>query len=292
MIAMRVHEYKFVEIVSKKVETDYGDFTEMKVADRGSTLAAIRKDNRVVTAIVTKHCLANYVPGLAEATIIVHIPRRTPEDQGLDAAEWMQAFWFACNGGIDGIQRVPVWTQSSIKGCTFYMIEVPVFNRCASAWNLLEDGPKFASYFGLVFSEMDQKTLPLEFDIAAIVDPTHGEDGNCTISSTIWAIAQQFRAMVLNEDGIPIALAKGIVTPIDVRRSRARVQHDSGQVGQGRPLPDAGQQRGVRQDDTRVRVLRADPHAQGQRQGARVPDGARQEGGRGSCVTAHRSSPR
>ncbi len=211
---MVLHEYKFVEIMSKKVSTDIGDWTETKVADRGSTLAAIRKDNRVVTAAVTKHCLANYVPGLAEATIIVHIPRMTSENQGLDSGEWMQAFWYACNGGIDGLQRVPVWTQSSIKGTTFYMIEQPMFNKVASVWNKLEDGPKFSSYFGLVFSEMDQKTDPIFFNIREVLEPEHGEDGNCTINSAIWSIAKQFRAMQLNEDGIPVALGKGIVTPI------------------------------------------------------------------------------
>ena len=208
-------KYPVVEIVSNKVSNELGDFAVQKVAARGTTLKAARPRIGLVDT-QTKRCLANMVAGLAAATTIVHIPDVTPKGERLDMSEWMEAFWFAC-----GEFGVPMWTQSGLKAKTFYFVRQEMFKKLASKWNIAKDGPKFAAYGGLLFSEMDSDSEALEVELKSIAKPSNGEDGNCVVNPDVWGLkACQFRLVRLDgRDGLPIALGKGIGVPVKGTKS-------------------------------------------------------------------------
>jgi hypothetical protein len=208
---MSSKNYTAVEIVCVVNETEMGDVVKPEIVARGTRLATERKQPRLIISKMTKRCLANYVDGLPEATTIVHIPHVDMHGKQLDEAQWMQAFWFACDK-----YGVPVWTQSSIKNDTFYFIARSMFDRLASKWNLAEDGPKFAAYIGLLFSETDDSE-PVRFTLKSVHPSPFGKDGSCDVGRKFWPFegTKQIRAMRLDADGIPAAFAKGIVVPTD-----------------------------------------------------------------------------
>jgi len=205
---MDAKTFAVVEVVSNKISCELGDWAEYRVDTRGTTLATLRKQPRLMFDSQVKHCLANLVPGLPEATTIVHIPDVTQRGERLDMSEWTQAFWFAANK-----YGVPMWTQSSIKAKTFYFIRPEMFSRLASKWNLAEDGPKFTAYGGLLFSETDGSE-PVTIKLDGIAKPSDGQDGNCAASLNWGKNSCQFRLMQLDGDGLPTALGKGIAVPV------------------------------------------------------------------------------
>jgi hypothetical protein len=208
---MSKHEYTTVEVLCNITETEMGNVVEPQIAARGTLLATARKQPRLIIAKMTKRCLANHVPGLREATTIVHIPDVDMHGKQLDRAQWEQAFWFACDK-----YGVPLWTQSSIKHNTFYFIERPMFDRLTSKWNLAEDGPKFAAYIGLLFSETDE-CEPMRFTLKSVCPAPDGKDGSCNVGAEWWPFAgtKQIRGMILPQDGIPEGYIKGIVVPVE-----------------------------------------------------------------------------
>lgn len=209
--SMAVKTIEPLEVTTTLNVTPIGDFAEFKVEPRGTTAATLRNQPRLVIHKVSKHCLANYVPGLWEATTVVHISETDLNGRELDAEERLQAMWRASKEF-----GVPVWTMSSIKNWTFYFIRVDMFNRLAMEWDMTKDGPKFASYVGLLFSEMDD-TPPVLFTVNKIVEPLHGEDGNCIIGSDRWSDqTEQVRGLKLNPvTQMPNGKLKGIFVPIE-----------------------------------------------------------------------------
>ncbi len=204
-------EYKQVEVVAVRKETVIGDFVEFSAEKRGTVLSAERGNIRLIQRATTKRfCLANMVKGLPEATTIVHIPDRSIKGEELDSTEWQNAFWWACDR-----YGVPTWTQSSIKSLTFYFIAEKMFDKLASKWNLAEDGAKFSSYIGLLFSEMTGDE-PLVVEITKIAACDDGQDGNCAVSTRMYGNkTTQFRALKIDErDGMPLGLGKGIMSPV------------------------------------------------------------------------------
>ena len=214
-------QYRMFEVVTEVLETELGDLPRHEVAPRGTGLAHRRREPRLILgATVTKHCLANLVPGLPEATTIVHIPDCTKSGKRLDAYQWQQAFWYAAERF-----GVPMWTQSSLKRRTFYFVERAAFERLVAPWDRASDGPKFAAYGGLLFSEMSGGLPPVSFE-TEVAEGNDGEDGNSVGPAFAWGRNSiQFRAMALNEDGVPVSIAKGVVTPL--RRAKATALNSS-----------------------------------------------------------------
>lgn len=209
--SMSVKTVEPKEITTTLNVTPIGDFAEFKVEPRGTTAATLRNQPRLVIHKVSKHCLANYVPGLWEATTVVHISETDLNGRELDTEERLQAMWRA-----SAQFGVPVWTGSSIKNWTFYFIKLEMFNRLALEWDVTKDVRKFAAYVGLLFSQMDEEAAPKLFTIPTIVEPHDGEDGNCVIGADRWiGKTCQIRGLKLNPvTQMPNGYAKGIFVPI------------------------------------------------------------------------------
>jgi hypothetical protein len=224
--------YKAVEMCIKKVKTEVGDFAEVTEAKRGTTLAAQRHNSRLIAHNweVRKACLAEQVPGLAEATTIVSIPFYYADGTRVEQEIWNQAFWAA----IDKY-GVPHWTQSSIKAGTFYFVREAMFNKLAAVWNLDEDLKTYANYFGLVFSEMDGETMKFMVDM---VEPaSDGQDGNCAVPLDMVPMSSQVRVMKLHRTKkVPVSVGKGIIVPMKDARlphlNDSQVKFGKGEKGE------------------------------------------------------------
>ncbi len=95
----------------------------------------------------------------------------------------------------------------------FYFISEEMFEKLIGKWDRAKDGPKFAAYVGLLFSEMDRRE-PIVSNIQ-VAQASDGQDGNCAVDPDVWGDAScQFRAMQLDGDGLPVALGKGICTSV------------------------------------------------------------------------------
>ncbi len=231
---MSKKQYTTVEIVCNITKTEMGDVVAPEIAARGTLLATQRKQPRLIISTLAKNCLANEVPGLPEATTIVHIPDADMHRRKLDREQWTQAFWYACD-----TYGVPLWTQSSIKHLTFYFVTKEMFDQLAAKWDLANDGPRFAAYIGLLFSEMTdtikrngktvKHTPMVELDIPEVAQCLDGEDGNC-----LWKFdTMQFRGMVQDADGLPISLAKGIGVSVKEAPSMMALNDSQVKHGQG-----------------------------------------------------------
>jgi len=203
-------KYPVVEIQSTLISNELGDWSENAVAKRGTTLSIIRQQPRLIVDAMNKHCLANMVKGLPAATTIVHIPHTTSKGEQLDMTQWTQGFWYAVREF-----GVPMWTQSSIKCDTFYCVKPEMFAKLTASWDLNNDGPKFAAYGGLLYSEMDDDA-PLSFNLKGFEAVDDGQDGNCAVPPEVWGnVSCQFRLMRLDKLGMPAGIGKGIAVPLN-----------------------------------------------------------------------------
>jgi hypothetical protein len=194
---------------------------------RAELLLMRREAQKSGESCFTKNCIANQVPGLRQATTIVHIPTIDVNGERLDAERWNALFMQAC-----AIYGVPIWTQSSIKHTTFYMVEHSMFNCLADAWNREDMGHRFAAYAGLMFSEITD-IEPLEFTITEVLGEgaeNDGVDGNCLVSKDIWGnTSMQFRGWrwskklytwkdpntgIVYRFHVPVAYVKGMGYPV------------------------------------------------------------------------------
>mgnify|MGYP001321684303 CR=1 FL=1 len=197
--------YSTVEVISTRVSNELGDFTAQEIGLRGAT-KQVERPRIGLKGTQSKNCLGNMVEGLREATTVVNVPNVTPQGDKISQDEWNQAFWYAC-----GKFGVPMWTQSSGKFRTFYFVSQQMFDKLAAKW---KDGSKFAAYAGLLFSDMDGSEA-IHVTVANVGKASDGQDGNCAVAPSIWGnMACQFRLMRLDEDGMPIALGKGIAVPL------------------------------------------------------------------------------
>ena len=177
----------------------------------------------------TKNCIANYIPGLVEATTIVHIPTKDFAGDRLPSERWNAMFLQACS-----LYGAPVWSASSVKHVTFYMVKLPMWWKLAKEWDLKTMGHRFAAYIGLLFSEMTDDE-PLIIDVPEILperEDNDGVDGNCLVNSTIWGnVTQQFRAWRVNPiTGMPNSIGKGIAIPL---RHIENIQLNTSQIKMG-----------------------------------------------------------
>ena len=156
---------------------------------------------------IEKNCAANYVPGLVDATTIVHIPTKDSCGEAIPSERWNALFLQAA-----ALYGVPMWTQSSIKSTTFYFVKEEMWEQLANEYDRNTMGHRFAAYSGLLFSEMtDEK--PLAFDVDEIKpegEENDGVDGNCLVDKAIWgSFAMQFREWAINPvTGMPKATVR------------------------------------------------------------------------------------
>ena len=213
--------YKTIELTVKMVSTEMGDFAQIDEAKRGTLLASMRGNARLIARQweMPKRCLAEFVPGLAEATTIVAIPVVDEEGKRLDKEAIQQMVWEATDK-----YGVPHWTQSSIKpnGTHFvlYCVREDMFDKLASVYDLDADGRRYAAYGSLIFSEMDGEVSHVQVDEVEVA--SDGQDGNCAVPADMVPMAMQFRAMKLHRTKkVPVAIGKGIVVPM----KEARLAH-------------------------------------------------------------------
>jgi hypothetical protein len=221
-------QYMKIEYVVRNV-TDDG-FTFGEEVDAGTTLVQQRgltgkyADRLLLTREdqqsddpnarkFTKNCLANYIPGLAERTTIVHIPTFDYDGERIEQEQWNAIFFQAC-----GLYGVPLWTQSSIKSTTFYFVKNSMFRRLANEWDKQTMGHRFAAYIGLLFSEMTDDEL-MSFEITGVLPEganNDGVDGCCLVERALWGkLTMQFRVMRINpETGMPCGIGKGMGVPM------------------------------------------------------------------------------
>jgi hypothetical protein len=135
---------------------------------------------------------------------------------------------------------VPLWTQSSGKSATFYLVPEPVFEKLASRFNRDTDAETFAACVGLLFSDVTSEPV---VEVPAVWGKAeHGEDGNGTIARKLWGRhTRQFRAVALDSEGWPILLGKGTLSPVKkLDRSGACYLNDS-MIKWAHPNIDAGE---------------------------------------------------
>lgn len=159
-----------------------------------------------------KRCLANLCnPALTDDLVILTVLDTDQDDKLLDPGFRMQALNWALHQF--GTTRVPLWTQSSGKVGTFYLVTEDAFEKLASQFDRGVDAEKFAAYIGLLFSDVTDAptvTVPCTWS-----DALHGEDGNGVIARELWGRrACQFRCITLDSEGWPLLLGKGILTPV------------------------------------------------------------------------------
>ena len=119
---------------------------------------------------------------------------------------------------------VPLWTQSSIKSGTLYLLPKAIFAKLISRFPTVE---QFTSYIGLIFSEVEEWAEAT----AHYENAQHGEDGNSVASRRFWGKGScQFRGMALDDEGYPILVAKGVMTGVSRTPSRADVVLNETQV--------------------------------------------------------------
>ena len=113
-----------------------------------------------------------------------------------------------------GEEYVPLWTQSSGKSGTYYLVPKSVYARLGRAFDVTKDAEVFAAYVGLLFSDVTAEAV---IEVPAVWGaPQHGEDGNGIISRSLWGSAHsaQVRMVALDDEGWPILLGKGVLTPV------------------------------------------------------------------------------
>jgi hypothetical protein len=174
------------------------------------------KRDRRVHKVASRRCLANLCnEELTESTVIVTLVGCDQYGIRVPPAELRKMLYFATLCLSDeGVEYVPLWTQSSGKSNTFYEVPAPVFEKLASRFDRSVDAEKFAAYIGLLFSEVTDSALTVV--PAKWSEPQHGEDGNGIISPKLFGSRKthQIRAVVLDLDRWPLLVGKGILTPV------------------------------------------------------------------------------
>lgn len=210
--------YKKVEFVVNPERDNGQGFVFGQDVNPGTTLADQRKLTgkrraaMILDREIEKNCAANYVPGLVDATTIVHIPTQDSCGEAIPSERWNALFLQA-----SALYGVPMWTQSSIKSTTFYFVKPEMFEKLADEYDRTTMGHRFAAYSGLLFSEMtDDK--PLTFNVPEIKpegEANDGIDGNCLVNKAVWGErSQQFREWRFNPvTGMPNSYGKGIALP-------------------------------------------------------------------------------
>jgi len=206
---MTTQQWRMCEVVVTRTESELlGEVCDFSEEARGYTRTALLKGGAVRgnarLSEIGRRCLANAVPGLRDDCTIVHIPMTDIGGKRLGAAETMQAFWWACSR-----YGVPLWTQSGVKSRTFVFVRQDSFDALSAGFDKATDGPRFASYASLIFSEVTGS--PATFEIESVEPPADGEDGN-SISGFV-SSSVQFRAMKL-DDGKLAGVAKGVFVPL------------------------------------------------------------------------------
>lgn len=159
-----------------------------------------------------KRMLANLCdPSLIEDMVIVRIVDIDQFGNRLSDDHWYEAYIIA----IHSFNRrmVPLWTQSSVKSGSFYLVTQEAFAKLGRRFSLESDGFTFGAYIGLLFSDLGN--FPICRVPAVWSEAKYGEDGNGIISRALFGkVARQVRLLVLDEDGWPKLLGKGVLSPV------------------------------------------------------------------------------
>jgi hypothetical protein len=159
-----------------------------------------------------KRMLANLCdPSLVEDMVEVRIVDVDQFGNRLSDDHWYEAYTIA----IHSFDRrmVPTWTQSGVKAGSFKMITQEAFAKLGRRFSLESGGFTFGAYIGLLFSDLGP--FPICRVPAVWSEPRFGEDGDGTISRALFGkYARQVRLIVLDEDGWPKLLGKGVLTPV------------------------------------------------------------------------------
>lgn len=164
--------------------------------------------------VALKYCVANLCPELINNVTIVRLIDMDQHGRRLPRELRLQALVIALHSFDE--EMVPLWTQSSGKNGTYYFVPVWVFEKLVDSLGIDRDtgAEKFASYIGLLFSDVSKDGraigVPAVWD-----DPRHGEDGNAVVSRALFGKrTRQVRMIALNDEGWPMLLGKGILTPL------------------------------------------------------------------------------
>jgi hypothetical protein len=164
-----------------------------------------------------KRMIANLCnASLTQHMIIMRIVGFDQFGNRLSEDHWIEAYYT----GLHSFDRemTPLWTQSGVKNGTFILVPTAIFAKLGRRFDLERDGYIFGAYIGLLFSDL----APLGVVRAPAVwtEPLYGEDGIGYISREeairAWgdANARQVRIIVLDDDGYPKLLGKGVLLPI------------------------------------------------------------------------------
>lgn len=221
VIQNRLSTFKAIELCPESASAiedgkEY-HFTVYSEQKPGYTSATIRKDDRFIRqTTVSKHCLAQFVPGLEDDVLAVVVSEQytTGKDVDLEATISVIRRFCLTNG------RYLIWTQSSIKGSgeavTFYTVTNAMWEHLVAKF-ADGDGRTAANVLGLLFSDIDDRNI-VSFAQQGILPKDSSHDGNVECEpALIGGFACQFRALALEfVDGEwqLVAIAKGTVTPV------------------------------------------------------------------------------
>jgi len=162
-------------------------------------LQFIKHDN-----MVPLNCLANYVPGLAENTTIVHIPNMSMDGKRLEFEHIQAIFWQVCAD-----YGVVHYTQSSVKERTLYMVKPLFWHEFSRLWT---DAYKWSNYAPLVFSSMTDEEIT-EFMIYKMLEANE-LDGNGGVDPIMWGYAHSCQGRWMQLDGSALrSIGKGTGNP-------------------------------------------------------------------------------